>query len=91
MMNLKLLNPILLLLHVHVVSKVFQKLSTELFGSETLNFIGSGYSPLEIATVRRPSDLLDIGTSDLAHLALSLITRGRDPIGIAQVGAERAS
>ena len=39
----------------------------------------SGYSPLEIATGRRPSDLLDIETSDPAQLRVDPLPEDRTP------------
>ena len=54
-----------------------EKLSSILFGPETPNSFISGYSPLEIATGRRPPDLLDIETADPAQLRVEPLAEDR--------------
>ena len=51
----------------------------------------SGYSPLEIATGRRPPDLLDIETSDPAQLSVDPLPEDRTQQEFATVSIEGTS
>ena len=54
-----------------------EKLSSLLFGPENTQLTISGYSPLEIATGRRPPNLLDIETADPAQLSVEPLVEDR--------------
>ena len=51
----------------------------------------SGYSPLEIATGRRPPDLLDIETSDPAQLSVDPLPEDKNTTRVAKVSTEGTS